>query len=341
MSDSGLRAAAAHPSASELSENIGDVLASIRRLIAEDDAADVGNAIPGEAASADAADDPDPFPGATATPDGSPAENQGNSQRLRSEATAARRRAILAEAQALNQQPTMAPATEWPLANQAGSEGARVQYAGQSPSTVSVLPLSPQERVEPTPAGSAWGSVEPLLLRAPSVEASTAAAALDKAASPTAVEKPLPHRELPADRMVQVDRIDTAADDALSPALSSIPDPDAFVSLPDFALSVANADPTADCSAASHLLSPETAMTMSSTAQSRPVASGQHTAANDALPGDHTETDDIADSPLATMIRDVVRSELQAAGMSRDLRAMILREVAQVLTGGVRSGGAA
>ena len=341
MSDSVLRTTAAHPSASELSENIGDVLASIRRLIAEDDAADMGNAIPGEAACADAANHPGPVSGVTATPNNAPAENHGHSQRPRSEATAARRRAILAEAQALSEQPVMAPAAEWPLAHHADPEGAGGEQTGQSPSTANVLPLSPEERVALPHAGSAAGSVEPLLLRGPSVEASRAAAALSTASSPIAAEKALPDREQPADKISHVDCIDTATDDASSLVHAPIPDPDASASLPDFKLSGASADHTADCSNPSHPLSPETAMTMSSTAQSRPIATGQHTTPNDALPGDRTAADDNADSLLATMIRAVVRSELQTAGMSRDLRAMILREVAQVLTGGARSGGAA
>ena len=71
-------------SASELSDNIGDVLASIRRLIAQDEAAEAGLPVGGAARPGDAA--------ATV------ADLDRSSQRAEA---AGRRRDILAEAQAL------------------------------------------------------------------------------------------------------------------------------------------------------------------------------------------------------------------------------------------------
>lgn len=352
MSGAGMHPAAARPSASELSENIGDVLASIRRLIAEDDASDAsdaGNAHPGDASRADAADHPRPDLGTMPAAGASLGDIPDGSRRPRSQATAARRRAILAEAQALNRRPAAGPATDWQAAPPfAGTDAPGGCDATLSHNATTVLPLSPADRVAPCDAGATRRDVarrdadparvaaQPPMLSGPSGEALDAAAFADMATSPAPVVNALPDLDMAAGTMAPVDPpATTSAAPPVTMPNHGAPMP------PDVAPSGASAEPAADRGGRSQSLLAETTMTISPIAQARPAPTDQNDAQADPAQRDHMATDNSAESLLGTMIREVVRSELQTAGMARDLRAMILREVAQVLTEGARPGTAA
>lgn len=309
-------------SASQLSENIGDVLASIRRLIAQDEAA--------EAAAPDA---PPPARAVSVAPSGPPGVIAGESRLPRPDPMA-RRRDILAEAQALTRR----------------SEAAFGRTAAAP------LTLGPADRVSRFDA-TLPGHVEPTSVIAPPLLPATPALAEQASAIPPVAAAVASGNEDAAAAAPPASAAETKPEDRADAMTIAIPPEAAATSHPQGSCVAAGMpEPAASATPAIVAIAPRAPA-------ARPVTDAEPAAAAPAVPsagpvavaipphpvpapapaaGTPAAIDDDEDCTaliLREMIRDVVRQELNgdpSGKMPGGLRSMIMREVAQVVTQGAR-----
>lgn len=308
-------------SASQLSENIGDVLASIRRLIAQDEATEA----------------------AAALPPARPLQAREVQQHPRPESLS-RRRDILAEAQALTRRSEAAFGQ---------STAATAPLTLCAADRVTSLHAALPGRVA-TGSGREDQTAAPLVLTAP---VASRPAAVPAATVEPRVRAPEPAPGEPPARSSAADAADakpeqkaaamtTAAPAGADPtpgpltAATALPTPEAASGPQPLQAAAAPAQQQP----AQPVAAPPQADTLPGAAAPvvEPVATvSQQPAQPAAALPPMDEDEDCTAAILREMIRDVVRQELNgdpSGRMPGGLRSMIMREVAQVLTQGARGG---
>jgi|GEM_PF-5482834 len=343
-------APAPQQSASQISENIGDVLASIRKLIAQDE----GTLIPVAAQSPVGTVE---RTGAGDLPRlaGAGGEAAISLRRVRSEAVAAQRRDILAATQTLNRRnddgffgsrgvSEAAPTTALPERKALSTSDFHSSAPVALPLSSADLVMGHSAQIGTSGAGTlGWGGEEaPLVLSGPLPPLTTAPAA--GLGGPADGQGPEAQRLRSGSEVAPIQDAAAEQPKALDPVQDvlgarplSTGDVQGGPQVSPSALPASTALPPCAAATGPHSPLPETEMIPSSIPLDQPVANSPVQPGAATTHSLEAARDDFATSILSTLIRDVVRNELQEAGMAHDLRAMILREVAQALTGGDRA----